>query len=273
MSVVSKSFTAADTTSATLKAVKGESVAIALSGTYAATLVLERALTPDESAWAPVGQTTGGFVYNTANATVADTFTVNTHQDERLRLRCTKFTSGTVVTTLTNGTSVVDGPDITLNRNFTVNGAFHRNQTSGNPILAGSTLTLTNAAHAGKVINLDQLAGSVVTLPPAIGSMDAFLFRVHVVATSNSHIVKTSPSTDAFSGGVTFADTDGTAAVDSFMAVASGSVSNTITLNRSTTGSVTIGEWFECQDVGAGMWQVKGLLSNTGTPTTPFSHV
>lgn len=139
---------------------------------------------------------------------------------------------------------------------------------------AGATKTLTRASNASQTVLLDTLAGSVVTLPAATGTGMMFRFVVSVLATSNSHKVQVANATDFMIGGVTFADTDGTAAVDSFMCVNSGTVatnSDTITLNRSTTGSVSVGEWFDVRDIAANTWLVTGLLSNTGTPTTPFS--
>ena len=48
--------------------------------------------------------------------------------------------------------------------------------------------------------------------------------------------------------------------------------SDTITLNRSTTGSVTLGEWLEVEDIAANTWAVNGMLSATGAAfATPFT--
>jgi hypothetical protein len=135
-------------------------------------------------------------------------------------------------------------------------------------VAAGGTLTLTTATHGGKTIKLDTAAGSVVTLPDATGSGVSFKFLVTVLATSNSHIVKVPDANNVMTGGIVIADTDTGGAASSFFAAAT---SDTITLNRSTTGSVSLGEWLELTDIAADTWHVRGTLSGTGVVATPFS--
>lgn len=135
------------------------------------------------------------------------------------------------------------------------------------PLAAGSARTLTYD-DSGRIINLDTAAGSTVTLPAATGSGCKFRFEVTVLATSNSHIVKVANASDTMRGGGVIADTDTAGAAYSFFAAAA---SDTITLNRSTTGSVSLGEWIEVTDAAANRWTVDYCLSATGTPLTPFS--
>ena len=139
---------------------------------------------------------------------------------------------------------------------------------SGTTVAAGSTLTLTEATHNGKTILLDTAAGSTVTLPAASGSGAVYKFIVSVLATSNSHIIKVANSSDAMQGFV-FSMSDDPATVKGFFAVAG--TSDTITLNRSTTGSVTKGEYIEVVDLATNVFQVRGWTSSTGTEATPFS--
>lgn len=106
MATVSTSFTAVSV-SATLSLQEvGEVVTIALSGTYVANVQLERALTPDETSWETV--TPGGTEYPwiTDDATVSDVYST-TQKNEQLRLNCTAYTSGTVVTTLSDAEMIV----------------------------------------------------------------------------------------------------------------------------------------------------------------------
>ncbi|MCK1479316.1 hypothetical protein IVB27_32400 [Bradyrhizobium sp. 197] len=138
---------------------------------------------------------------------------------------------------------------------------------SSTPLAAGSTRTLT-ADDSGKLIALDTLAGSTVTLPAAVGSGAKYRFYVSVLATSNSHIVKVANSSDTMIGGVVIADTDTAGAASSFFAA---STSDTITLNRSTTGSVSLGEYIEVEDIASTKWLVSAVISGTGTVATPFS--
>lgn len=139
-----------------------------------------------------------------------------------------------------------------------------------NYIAAGSTKTLTEADHMSTV-KLDTVTGSVVTLPAATGTGKRFRFVVSVLATSPNHVVKVGTATDVMQGNITLG---GTAALpaSSSSVFAPAATHDTITLNRTTSGGVTIGEWFELQDFAAGVWQVRGVLTATGTPATPFSN-
>jgi len=135
-------------------------------------------------------------------------------------------------------------------------------------INAGSALTLTADTHGNRTINLDTLAGSTVTLPASTGSGLTYRFRVSVLATSNSHIIKVANASDAFDGYIFSRDDTSDNAVAFF---ATAGTSDTITLNRSTTGSVVVGEWIEVQDIAVNRFHVRGFIANTGTPATPFS--
>ena len=134
-------------------------------------------------------------------------------------------------------------------------------------IAAGATLLMTRLLHQFCTINLDTAAGSTVSLPPATGSGAKYKFRVSVIATSNSHIVKCIGS-DKFEGFV-FTMSDDPVTVKGFFAVAG--TSATITLNRTTTGSVTVGEEITVEDVGLNRYHVAGFTSSTGSEATPFS--
>lgn len=142
----------------------------------------------------------------------------------------------------------------------------------GGGVNAGATLTLTAATHSslpqGGFINLNNTAGSVVTLPAASGSGNVYRFRVSVLATSNSHIVKVANASDVMQGYAIIADTDTAGAASMFMTAAT---SDTITLNRTTTGSVSLGEYIEVEDVATNLFQVRAYISGNGVVATPFS--
>lgn len=135
-------------------------------------------------------------------------------------------------------------------------------------VAGGSAISLTQNAHAGRLILLDTAAGTTVTLPQALGTGAVYRFKVSVLATSNSHVIKVGNTTDQIRGIAVMTDTDTAGATISFAAAAS---DDTITLNRSTTGSVTIGEDIEIIDVSSGVFMVRANLAATGTPATPFS--
>lgn len=138
---------------------------------------------------------------------------------------------------------------------------------SANAVAAGAALTLTLANHAGKTILLDTAAGSTVTLPTSTGSGAVYNFVIKTVATSNSHIVKVANATDVING-LAFTVSDGAAAVLGYIAAAT---DDTITLNRTTTGSVSKGEFIRIVDAAAGFFLAQVFTASTGTEATPFS--
>jgi hypothetical protein len=139
-----------------------------------------------------------------------------------------------------------------------------------NPLVAltASTYTLDPLKHAGRTLMFDLATGVTVTLPKATGSGNRYRFRVKTLATSNSHIVKVANSTDVIQGSIWISDTDTAGTTTAFSSAAS---SDTITLNRSTTGSVTVGEFIEIEDIASGIFAVHGFTSNTASGATPFS--
>lgn len=133
---------------------------------------------------------------------------------------------------------------------------------------AGSTLQLSKAIHDGKTVKLDTLTGSVVTLPPALGTGFRCRFVQTVVPTSNSHIIKVQNTTDILLGvliGV------GAAATDLAGYSANGTTDDTVTLNRTTTGGTARGEHFDVEDVAPGLWHIRGVFKSSGVQATPFS--
>lgn len=135
-------------------------------------------------------------------------------------------------------------------------------------IAVGSSKTLNQVEHANRTFKLDTAAGSTAILPAATGSGAKYTFIVTALATSNSHIVKVANASDSMQGFAYLRDDTSDNAV-AFYATAG--TSDTVTLNRSTTGSVVIGEVITVTDIAANRYQVQAFLANTGTPATPFS--
>lgn len=135
-------------------------------------------------------------------------------------------------------------------------------------VAAGATLTLTEAAHDCKTILLDTAAGSIVTLPAASGSGMEFDFVVSVTATSNSHIVKVANASDIMQGVIVALSDNAAQAVIGWEA---GATDDTITLNRTTTGTAKVGHTIKVRDVKANVWAVYGIIAQNGTEATPFS--
>jgi len=134
-------------------------------------------------------------------------------------------------------------------------------------VAAGATLTMTQAAHAGKIIALDTAAGSIVTLPASTGGGAVYRFLVTVTATTNSHIIKVGNATDEMRGYV-IQDSDTATAPNTWWAADN---DDTITLNRSTTGLAAQDEYFELVDAVLNHFYVRGYSQASGTEATPFS--
>lgn len=137
---------------------------------------------------------------------------------------------------------------------------------------AGSALTLDDT-YNGITVNLNTLTGSVVTLPPATGSGKRYKVLQTVLATSNSHKIQVANASDFFIGAISQGQASN--AAGTWPAANSTTVStnsDTITLNRTTTGGTVVGEFIEVTDVAANTWHVAdGLLYSSGTAATPFS--
>lgn len=127
---------------------------------------------------------------------------------------------------------------------------------SGRLVAAGATLTVTVAAHGDKIILLDTLAGSVVTLPAASGSGARFTFLVSVAPTSNFHQVKVASAADFIAGSVNILDNDA-AAQGAF--AADGAADDNIQLNGTTKGGL-VGDWLEMVDLKTNVWAIRGML-------------
>lgn len=132
---------------------------------------------------------------------------------------------------------------------------------------SGGTHTMTSTAHAGRTIALDTATGVVATLPASTGSGLWYRVLLTTLATSNSHVVKVANTADVLAGGVMNVST-GTGA---FTCFPTNATTDTITLNRTTTGSALVGEWLEFVDIAVGTYTVRGMLANTATSATPFS--
>lgn len=134
--------------------------------------------------------------------------------------------------------------------------------------LANAAHTINRDDHDGRTLMFDRAAGVTATLPAAIGSGCKLRFIIKTVAMTNNHIVKVANATDVIQGSIWISDTDTAGTTTAFSTAAD---SDTITLNRTTTGSIIKGEVIELEDIAPGVWIVRGHLANTASGATPFS--
>lgn len=132
--------------------------------------------------------------------------------------------------------------------------------------VTGTTLAVTQAAHAGRVVTISAAAPIAITLPQATGSGATYTFQMQVVATATSHTIKVANATDVMQG-IQLALTTASANVIGY---GTSATSDTISLNGTTTGGV-VGAIYQIRDVKTGFFMVLGYDSPTGSTATPFS--
>ena len=133
-----------------------------------------------------------------------------------------------------------------------------------------AAFTFTPERHGGRITTLSLLAGFTATLPPAIGSGIKYRVHVGIVRTSNSYIIAVANGNDNMEGSLLMVDTDtATDLCEGFETTSN--TSDTVTMNATTTGGLTIGDWMEFVDVAVNVWHVRGVLTGSGDLATPFS--
>jgi len=177
---------------------------------------------------------------------------------------------GTVVTSTNAELNILDGATITV-------AELNQLDASAKGVsAAGATLTATAALHANRVIELDQVAGCVVTLPEATGTQDEYTFMVTVAATSNVYkIIAVDTANTDLVGWVNMHDAD-TAEVWEVYASIQSDGNDYVQLNRTTTGGMPDGIGFDrliFTDIKTDVWHVRGeLYIAAGTDAaTPFA--
>lgn len=132
--------------------------------------------------------------------------------------------------------------------------------------LTAST-SITQELHDGKTILMGAAGAALTfTLPAALGTGAKFKFMVSVVNTSN-YIIAVANATDTMDGSILSLQD----AADTVVGWETVAASDTITLNGTTTGGVSIGDWVELQDIASGQYAVTGITTSSGTEATPFS--
>jgi hypothetical protein len=152
-----------------------------------------------------------------------------------------------------------------------------------NVVDADSSISLTVASHAGRVVHNDAAGAVTYTLPAINANADSAVagpgadlnnqsnigatFEIFASITKTGNlVVQVANSNDVMVGGAKFID-DSSDNIVGFETVAA---SDTITLNGSTTGGVTFSK-ITCTAISSTQWKVDVESGCTGTPATPFS--
>jgi predicted amino acid racemase len=119
-------------------------------------------------------------------------------------------------------------------------------------VVLNATQQLSKGVHDGKNLILNSLTGHTITLPPAVGSGCTFRIYETVAPTSGSTIIKVAPGSDVMIGAANISVSAGTDT-----AFPTAPTSDTITLNRGTTGGALMANMLNWWIFAAGMWSVS----------------
>lgn len=139
-------------------------------------------------------------------------------------------------------------------------------------VVLTATAAITEALHEGKTCLLQEAGGNALvtlTLPAATGGGGRYRFVVNEVNTSN-YVIKAAVGADVFRGMI-IGQSATDSATDAARTWLAGATDDTLTLNGTTTGGVSRGDWVEFEDIAADAWAVRGVISQSGTEATPFS--
>lgn len=131
---------------------------------------------------------------------------------------------------------------------------------------SGTTLALTQALHANRVVYVTDLAAAY-TLPAASGTGDKYTIALGATQTG-AGTIKVANASDVMAGtAVLFADAGDT--VVGFNTAADSDTIDLLGTGNSTGGM--IGAIYEFWDVATNKWQVRIVSDAGGTEATPFS--
>jgi len=215
-----------------------------------------------------------GFTFDGTNVATTGSISVNS----RLKLEDNRITTQTTNDDIDVDPSGTGAVNILANTDVTGNITV-----SGTTVLNGSlrtaihTFTATDAVtsdeHAGRTLLLGDVGGDTLvtlTLPAATGSGDIYKFIVSVVNTSN-YVIKVADATDTIDGQVIVQNDTTEGGTASVIGWKADGTDDTITLNGTTTGGASIGDYVELIDIAANQYTVSGMLQASGTEATPFS--
>lgn len=133
---------------------------------------------------------------------------------------------------------------------------------------ATTTLTLTAALHAGRMLQIASTGGLAITPPPATGTGNMYQFMVTATVSGGNFTIdaKAGAAADVFYGGA-FQNKPGTGVTTTFSAANS----NLLTFNGSTSGGL-VGDRIEMLDVAPNVWWLFIMGQYSGTFGSPFSN-
>lgn len=137
------------------------------------------------------------------------------------------------------------------------------NAGSGSVVNITAETTLTVAAHAGKVIEINDADGAV-TLPTIKSDEIGAVYRFFIGTTASDLDIKTD-GTDKFVGSVSVGINNST-----HKRFVPGATNDVISMNGTTTGGIA-NSYVEITALATAEYMVQGMLIGSGTIATPFA--
>lgn len=134
---------------------------------------------------------------------------------------------------------------------------------------ATTTLVLTAASHANRLLNIASTGGLAVTPPAATGTGNVYTFCVTATISGGNFTIdpKAGNASDLASG-VAWMCLSGGTTTSTFPTAAN---TNFMTFNGTTLGGVK-GSFIQMWDIATNLWIVSLELLQTSTAATPFSN-
>lgn len=179
----------------------------------------------------------------------------------------------------TNDVTIVNDADATVlsvptgTVNVTTAGRLAPTTFSTGVAVLNATVSITAELHAGKTLSMADVGGNTLctyTLPAATGTGDVYRFYVGIVNTSN-YVIKVANANDTIKGQVIVQNDTTEGDVAGVIGWKADGTDDTITLNGTTTGGASIGDYIEIMDIAANQFTVHGMLQASGTEASPFS--
>ena len=136
---------------------------------------------------------------------------------------------------------------------------------------------ITEAEHAGRtlVLNAADPTNTAVTctLPAATGSGNQYHFVIGVInAMAAGYKILVADATDTIARWIVAKnDVANHASNNSINIWKPAASDDTIILNGTTSGGVSIGDWLCLTDIATNQWVLQGQVEQSGTEETPFS--
>lgn len=129
-----------------------------------------------------------------------------------------------------------------------------------------TTLSISAASHAGKMVVINSASPIAVSLPAATGTGNVYKFKFGVAATGTSSTIAANGS-DVIEGLAIVHTTDTLVQASSWATTAT---SDKVEANGTTKGGVP-GDTWVFVDAESAVWQVNGVIAQTGSVASPFS--